>query len=125
MEAASGSLTLAGTVAGTGTLEIGLSTQLILQAGSGAGQTVDFLSGAGGLQLGTPLDFLGAISGFGVLDQIDLLNTATNELKYSGGVLTVTEAGLTVASLHFDGSYTKANCALANDGHGGVLLTFK
>ncbi len=111
-------------VGGTGTLSIGATGTLSLLLGSAAGQTVDFLAGTGALDLTAPIDFLGAIGGFGGGDTIDLVNTVGTISVYSNGVLTISDGTRTEARLHFDGSYTKSEFSLASDGHGGMVLTF-
>ncbi len=113
-----------GQLAGTGTLDIGASAAINLTKGASAGQTANFLSTTGTLDLGHPLNFLGHIAGFGSSDVIDLLKTAANGFTFAGNTLTLTESGTTVASLNLTGSYTSSSFTLASDNHGGTLIKF-
>jgi hypothetical protein len=124
IDASSGLIGFASAVAGTGTLEVGSTGTLSLLAGSGAGQTVDFLAGTGLLELTQATAFNGYIGGFGAGDKIDLVNTGETGFHYAGGVLTVMDGSATVASLHFTGSYTTGSFTLMGDNHGGTLITF-
>jgi hypothetical protein len=114
-------------ITGAGTLEVGATGTLTLENGALGGQIVDFLAGAGTVDLDHPLSFFGAIVGFGGADQIDLTKPtgfAETGYNYSDGVLTIVDGSSTVASLHFEGSYSTGSFALSSDGHSGVLLTF-
>jgi hypothetical protein len=97
---------------------------LVLRAGSDAAQTVEFATAGGVLALGLPADFDGFVAGFDAGDHIDLVDTHVTSYTYSGDVLTAQDGASIVASLHFDGSYTKADFSLANDGHGGTVVGF-
>ncbi len=120
-----GLLTVADTVGGTGTLAVNFGGSISLLAGAATGQTVDFLSLSGGtLDLSKAIDFKGLIDGFGGSDQIDLVKAAETSFTYSSGVLTVSNGGITEASLHFQGSYTPSDFALSSDGHGGTVIHF-
>jgi hypothetical protein len=125
IEADSGLLSIMSKVTGAGTLALGATGTLSLLDGAANGQTVEFLSGTGLLDLTHPANFDGAIAGFSNADTIDLLNKAATGFTYTGGVLTVTDGSETVASLRFDGSYTQANFMLGSDGHGGTFITFQ
>ena len=98
---------------------------LTLLAGASDEQSLGFLAGTGLLNLADPTLFACPIYGFGGSDQIDLLNTGETGYSFAHNVLTVTDDGNVVASLHFEGSYTKSDFALASDNHGGTLITFK
>ena len=114
-------------IAGAGTLEVGATGTLTLENGALGGQIVDFLAGAGTVNLDHPLSFFGAIVGFGGADEIDLTKpTGFTETgyNYSDGVLTIVDGSSTVASLHFEGNYSTGSFALSSDGHDGMLLTF-
>ncbi len=124
IDASAGVLSIKTAVGGTGTLEVGATGTLSLLKGAGAGQTVDFLTTTGLLDLSKPIDFKGTIDGFGGSDRIDLLKAPETSFSYAGGVLTVKNGNRTEASLHFGGSYTQSDFSLASDGHGGTFITF-
>jgi hypothetical protein len=114
-------------VAGAGTMEVGATGTLTLENGALGGQIVDLLAGAGTVDLDHPLSFFGAIVGFGGADEIDLTKPTgfvETGYNYSDGVLTIVDGSSTVASLHFEGSYSTGSFALSPDGHDGMLLTF-
>ena len=112
-------------VTGHGTLEVAAGGTISLLAGADSSQAFDFLAKTGALDLTNPLDFAGHIHGFSGSDIIDLVNTAETSYNYAGGILTVDNGTTTVASLHFNGSYTTADFTLGSDGHGGTQITFK
>ncbi len=70
---------------------------------------------------------LGAtISGFAAFDQIDLTVLgfgSTTKATFAGDTLTVSGSS-THAALTFSGSYTTSDFSVANDGHGGTLVSF-
>jgi hypothetical protein len=94
--------------------------------------TVTFAGANGALQLDNFAGFTGAVAGFGAQDQLDLRNlvydphAATANFSENagrdGGTLTVT-SGATSANIVMFGDYAAADFVLANDGHGGTLLT--
>jgi hypothetical protein len=121
------------TVAGGGGAEVGNGIIDIQNAGDD--ENVTFLSGdSGGLELGDtltrPAAYGGAIIGFGANTHqfIDLVSVASNSkvafaytsVTASGGTLTVSSGGSTVASIVFSGSYTSANFHLTV-GAGGTV----
>ena len=110
-----------GTVAGTGTLDLGTAGTLSLGLGAGSGQVVDFLGATGVLDLSNPLDFAGTINGFGGSDQIFLANTTFTTFGYSSGLLTVKNGSATVAHLKITESSNLFS--LTSENH-GVLITF-
>ncbi len=116
-----GSLSFLSDIAGTGMLEIGASSTLSLELGTGSGQVVDFLSTSGVLDLFNPLDFAGTITGFAGSDQIFLETASETGFSYAGNILTVKDSATTVASLHFTGSSN--SFSLANE-NSGVLIKF-
>ncbi|MEJ0047849.1 MAG: hypothetical protein WDN04_18300 [Rhodospirillales bacterium] len=86
---------------------------------------MDFLATTGLLDLTKPLDFKGAIAGFGGNDQIDLIKTAETSFNYASGVLTVKDGSKVVASLNFAGNnYSNSTFMFTSDGHQGTLITF-
>jgi hypothetical protein len=121
--ASGGAVALRDLVSGTGTLQVGGTGSLTLERGAAIGQTVDFLAASGLLNLSNPIDFAGTIANFGGADQIDLLNAPETGYSFSGGVLSVTNGGATVAKLHFSG-VGGGQLIVGGDGHGGTLITF-
>jgi hypothetical protein len=120
----SGLLSIATTVAGTGTLDVGATGTLSLLLGASTGQTVDFTATTGLLDLTKPADFLGAISGFGASDVIDLRNTAETTFTVLNNVLTVFDGATKEATLNFSGAYTSNSFTLGTDGAGGTFVKF-
>jgi hypothetical protein len=121
----SGAFSFSALISGTGALNLSAGGTLALLAGAASGQTVDFGSGGGLLELGTPLDFAGTIAGFASGDTIDLLSTPATALSYANQVLTVKDNTQVVAKLTFEGNYTTKDFALTSDQHGGTNITFK
>ncbi len=108
-------------VAGKGTIDLSATGTLSLELGTGSGQVVDFLATTGVMDLFNPLDFAGTITGFHGSDQIFLENTTFTADTYANNILTVSDNGTTVASLHFTGSSNAFS--LTSETH-GVLITF-
>jgi hypothetical protein len=121
VQAQTGTLSFLGSVAGTGTLDVGSAGTLSLGLGAASGQTVDFLASGGALDLSHPLDFLGKIVGFGGSDQIFLENTTYTTFGFSSNLLTVKDGTATVASLNI--TETSNHFTLTNENH-GVLIKF-
>lgn len=127
---ANGLLDLAGTVGGTGALEIDLATgtAATLELGQGGTEAVAFLGAAAGgvLELDTPGAYSGTISGFTFNDAIDLPGLAPGSLSesFSGstalGTLTISNGTSTVAGLTLAGNYTDLGFTLVSDGHAGA-----
>ncbi len=115
MQALGGILSCAQEVSGTGSLAIGAHGVLILQDGVAAGQSVNFASGGGVLDLLHPSAFLGNISGFTAADTIDLVQTYATRLDFAHGFLTVLDNGIRVAQLRVLGSYTAKNFLIVHD----------
>jgi autotransporter passenger strand-loop-strand repeat protein len=103
-------------------------------SGGTASGTVNFISG-GTLRLDAGAGFTGVIKGFGkpsLLDQIDLRGIAFSSsgttrsfveaASKTSGTLTVT-SGTHAVKLTLLGVYTTSNFKLANDTHGGTLVT--
>jgi hypothetical protein len=121
VSALSGTLAFLGTIAGTGTLNVGAAATLSLGLGAASGQGVDFLSTTGVLDLAHPLDFAGSIAGFGHSDQIFLTNATETAFSFSNNLLTVKDGAATVASLNISES---SNLFTLTNEHHGVLITF-
>ncbi len=114
------SLIAAPSLAGTGTLVLGLNTEATLLGP--CAQTADFVSSGATLSLYDPQTFRGLIADFGSGDVIDLPQTQADALAYANHTLTLTETGTPVASLHFLGSYHASEFQLSSDGTGGTLV---
>ena len=67
--------------------------------GLAASQTVALSGTNDTVDIGNGSSILGAITGFGATDTIDLQNTVVNGFIYGGGVLTLTENGTVVTSI--------------------------
>jgi autotransporter passenger strand-loop-strand repeat protein len=116
---------LGGATLSGGTLEITSGAVL----GSG---TIGLTSGGGLLQLDDSPSFSGTIAGFGIPGGIDLVNVAYNSATTTlnfveapsnlSGTLTVND-GTHVAALTLLGQYVTGQFHMANDGHGGTLVT--
>jgi hypothetical protein len=124
LSALGGTLVAAQTVGGAGTLDVGKASLLWLKDGAAAGQTVNFVTAGGTLDLGAPATFAGHILDFGASDVIELAATAATKLSYNAGVLSVDKGTTTVASIHFNGSYTTASFSLTADTHGNSIISF-
>ncbi len=121
VSALSGTLSFLGTVAGTGTLDVGHAGTLSLGLGASSGQAVDFLASTGALDLSHPLDFAGTINGFGASDSIFLANTSFTGFSFANDLLTVKHGTTTVASLNITES---SNLFTLTSASSGVLITF-
>jgi hypothetical protein len=131
-------ITISGSITGTGLIEIKNNSTLTLEGPVGSGQTVLFSVDPGGganskLVLSDPSHFDAQILDFDGSDQIEFptidfgLATRTwvdNGVvgDNTGGTLTISD-GTTTAVIHFaDGDYTLDNFKLDDDGSGGTLL---
>jgi hypothetical protein len=121
VSALSGTLAFLGTVAGTGTLDVGAGATLSLGLGAASGQGVNFLAATGVLDLAHPLDFSGSIADFGHSDQIFLTNTTETAFSFSNNLLTVKDGAAAVANLNITES---SNLFTLTNEHHGVLITF-
>jgi len=122
LKALGGDIVIDGTVSGKGAAIIEGGE---IEFGAASTASVRFSPGTtDSLVLDDSVHFTGKITGFTVNDSIDLTDitfgTATATLK--GSVLKVTD-GTNTAHLSFAGHYTKGNFIIADDGHGGTLLT--
>ena len=132
--ASGGLLDLAGSVGGSGPMEIDLATgtSSTLELGQGGTEAVAFVgldpssSAQGVLKLDQPGSYSGTISGFALGEALDLAGLAPGTLtkSFSGntalGTLVITNGASTVASLNFAGDYTHSSFTLVSDGQGGT-----
>lgn len=121
----------AGTTASTAGLEADAGSVLVL-GNDTAAPSVKFGGPNATLQLTSPEDFTGAISGFGASDVIDLRSFAysspsASSLTYAdkagGGTLSLSD-GQGVVHLSMLGSYAANSFRAASDGLGGTALSF-
>lgn len=117
--------TVTGSISGSGQVLLDpLSRGLTVEGGLSVA-SVRFVSPTGGaLALGSPARCRSVISGFGGRNTIDLLGAQATSASWSAGVLTVRDNGVVVSRLHFAGTYSGANFALAADGAGGTIVSF-
>ena len=85
-------------LSGTGTVTIDAGSKLAVQGAASAGQHIVFDGSGAELDLNTPRQFSGTISGFAEGDIIDLTSVANvtgshADMNYTTNVLTVTEGG--------------------------------
>jgi hypothetical protein len=127
IEAAGGTVTLAGLVSGAGHAVIAGG---LFDCQSAFIQNVTFTTATGILELHDSRTYTGTIAGFSAkggtsLDLTDIKFVSSAEASYSGtktgGVLSVTD-GKNVAHIDLTGDYTAATFAAASDGVGGVLV---
>ncbi len=110
-----------------GTLEI-MSGVQIWTTGWNAFHGVAFQGSGGSLKIDDARYAVATVAGFDASDTIDLANMAISSatLGYSGdassGTLTVTD-GAHTTWLAMIGNYAAANFHLADDGHGGTMVT--
>jgi hypothetical protein len=111
-----GTLTLGGTISGTGTIEIDAGRSLSVET-SFDGPTILFDAGRHGtLSLGAGVAVGSTVSGFSIGDTIQLALHATS-LTYAGGTLTLDSGHKVIEKLYLDGSYAADDFHL---GHGGT-----
>ena len=104
-----GSISLSGTLSGSGQFEIGSNAQLTVGAVSNASaNTIAFVGTSGILSISSTslnsLVFQPTITGFGSSDAIDYAGTVTSA-SYASGNLTLLNGSTTVATLHLSGNY--------------------
>jgi hypothetical protein len=127
LEAARGTLTVAGAVTGAGSVRVSSGAAEFAAAFA---ENVAFTSAGGTLALADAAAYSGEISGFSrtgasALDLEDI-SFATATESYSGtaqsGVLTVTD-GTHTARIGFAGNYKASEWTLAKDASGGTIVT--
>jgi hypothetical protein len=112
--AAGTTLTLPGTLAGTGQINIGSGADLILQDQIAAGTTETLaFQGSGTLTLSSAeldgsLNFSPVITGLDATDVIDYQGTVTSAF-WNNGILTLMNGATAVAFLHLSGNYQSAS----------------
>ncbi|MFI4935049.1 MAG: beta strand repeat-containing protein [Caulobacterales bacterium] len=121
----SASLSIAGPISGTGRIEIASGNTVALDQ-AGAGQTIHFDGGRGGLTLSSAsLDgggvFEAIIANFTATDAIFFSGTVTHA-AWSGGVLTLSDGQTIVAELKLAGDYAGAAFTPTIDGNTTEIL---
>ncbi len=124
IDAKGGTLTIAGSISGTGAVSI--TSNAVLSIGGSAGVTgLTFLAGGHETaSFGAPTLVSSTLSGFAATDTIDLLGFTASKLAFAGHTLTVHGSGGSVAHLNFAGTYKTAQFAFGPDHHGGTNITF-
>jgi len=143
----SSKLTLTGTLANAGVLEVGggeidvdgavtgagsaAIAEGVLKFGSAFSENVAFTGTSGTLQLAKSQSYTGAVSGFSGSDTLDLADisfiagktkaTFAPNGSHTAGVLTVTD-GTHAAHISLSGSFTGSTFTVASDGHGGTKV---
>lgn len=113
-------------VSGTGQIRMTGSVALTLNGQVSNGQNVVFETGAASLTLDSFGAFGGAITGFSSNDLLSGIGTRWDTVSYQqgsgGGNLVFTATGNTVASIHFNGSYSPtASFGIVQSANGGAL----
>lgn len=127
----SGTLDIAASITGTGTLKIGDASRLELEGSVAAGQKATFTGVGGILQLMNPASFAGTIAGFDSNDKLDLngFNPGSTTIGFvenaanTQGVLSVHQGGTTV-NFTLLGQYAASGFATSSDGGGGTFITY-
>ncbi len=117
--AQAGTLDLAGSVSGSGTIDIDQGAT-VSAAGALTGVKIMFATGGDGLGIADPADVTGQLRNFGSGDTIDLVNLTATSLSFLGNKLTIKNGKVVIGSLTFQGSYKTADFSLQSDGHGGT-----
>jgi hypothetical protein len=116
-----GTLTVGQSIDGNGGV-INLSDDAVVTLdGVAAGQTVSFQDGSS-LTITDPQGFAGTVAGFSAGDSITLQGVTDGQESYSDGLLTVTQAGTTVASIAFSGDYQPSDFS-AEEVDGNLVIS--
>ncbi|WP_334534472.1 VCBS domain-containing protein [Bradyrhizobium sp. AZCC 2230] len=127
IEVHTGTLTLFGSLSGSGSVAIDAGATLEVNAT--VSQTITFSGGGAELQIDTS-NFGGSVTGFAATDKLDL-----STIKFDGGTsatydaatgdLVVSDAyGHNITVKLTGADYSDANFAGSSDGHGGTLITY-
>ena len=136
--AAGGTLDVTGSVAttSTGTFEIGNGSTLSIAANTGTTDKIKFLGSSGDLVIDSTSNFGNGVIGtkykgplienFAAGDTIDLTNIAYAgaTLKYSKGLLQVTDGSTALATLSIQAPTASGTFTPHNDGSGHLLITY-
>jgi hypothetical protein len=105
----------------TGTINVE-GTGLLNFTGAVAAQTIAFEGAAGLVKIAQPTEFFGTVTGFAAGNTIDLPGGIASNPVYSGGVLSLSYLGATVA-LDVTTAYASPQFQLASDSFGGTDIT--
>ena len=119
--AVGGNLLLYGTVEGTGTLGVGDSATLTLQAAVEATQTVTFGNNSKAV-LNDVRAFHGTITGFGSDDLLHIAGVQATNPSWGGGVLTL-DTPFGQIFLNIVGPYSRTSFSVQSDGLGGTYVS--
>lgn len=122
----SGTLTLAGSVSGSGILQIGSGAVLDFAGMVGGGESLRFLGSGGTLAVEQTGAFALPVAGFVAGDALDFTAldfAAGPSLALAGRSLTVND-GTHSAMVALAGSFVASDFQLMGDGHGGVLVGY-
>jgi hypothetical protein len=124
LNAVGGTLTLASSIIGTGSVSI--SSNSVLSVSGKIGVTgLSFLAGGHETAIaGAPTGVTATLSGFAATDTIDLRGFVKATDAFVGHTLTIHSTGGSVAHLNFAASYVTKDFAFATDHHGGTNITF-
>jgi hypothetical protein len=124
IEAAAGTLDMAGKLAGTGVLKIDTGATLEVDTTAASTLTATFDGGAATLALKSATTFGATISGFAVGDTIDLLGKkATGASINASDQLVIVNGTKAVATLQLTGTYSGATFSVGSDGNHGTDVT--
>jgi glycosyltransferase involved in cell wall biosynthesis len=123
IEVSSGTLDIAASVSGDGTLTFGADPTLILEGTVAATQNVAFNGGSETLLLGSNADILGRISGFGLGDAIGSQAGSITSFNYdtTTNSLEITDSGGTHYDLKLSGDYNNNQFSINDVGE--VVVT--
>ncbi len=123
LNANGGTLALASSITGLGSVSI--SSNSVLSVGGRLGASgLDFLGGNATAVFGAPTRVTSTIAGFKATDTLDLVNFVATKLSFAGHTLTVHGSGGSIAHLTFAASYVTKDFAFGTDHHGGTNITF-
>ena len=124
LTAAGGTLTLASSITGTGSVSINGNSVLSVGGRAGVGG-INFLPGGHETAVfGAPTAVSSTLAGFVATDTIDLRGLVKGTDAFVGHTLTIHSTGGGVAHLNFAASYVTKDFAFATDHHGGTNITF-
>jgi hypothetical protein len=124
VEAASGTLDMAGGVSGAGVMRIASGATLELDGAAGSGVTVTFAGAHATLALATPTKVGATIAGFAAGETIDLLHVAATSARLNAlNQLAIFDGETRVGVLRLTAANQGQSFAVASDGNGGSTIT--
>jgi hypothetical protein len=123
IEVATGTLSFAGKLTGTGSMKIDAGTTLQFARAVKRTLSASFNGAGGTLALDRAGAFAATIAGFAAGDTIDLIDTAATSATVNGSdQLVITNGAAAVATLQLR-TYTGGTFSTGSDGHGGTAIT--